>query len=416
MKDWTKILASANLVNCFIGYEFVVTLFSSIIRGFGETQLITVPYRGLSMLLAFIILWRSRNKHVQLPMGVWCILLYWGILVARFIYDVMLDNDLRFAPGEVQKTTLMIFGVNIPTLLAVLKSWGEIDFKRVYKWMLYLTLMASVAAVLFNKDKFAADASDLINGRLAIKAVNPITLGHLGSLLVILGLFVNKLTLPRCLRLGIKISAILLGLLLVSKAASRGPLLMLTLSLSLYFYYKTPQYKKFIIITSCLTLIFWPLAEGLFLDILQWWAPSLHNRVVETIEMGDSGRSELASEAWTLFKNSPAYGSQFCLYNAHKFYYSHNLILDSLVSGGLIGFIIFIIPLVLSIVSIPRLMAHGVNTFFVLVCFKQIGAAFLSGTFYMQGAIGVAICSLLLMASSLKRLKKSKCIPSPIKD
>lgn len=80
------------------------------------------------------------------------------------------------------------------------------------------------------------------------------------------------------------------------------------------------------------------LCKDLLLEWIGAVSPVMQERVLATIEAGDtSGRDVIYDAFLKLWGKNPVFGSQFTYYSGGSVYYFHNIILDSIICGGIIG-------------------------------------------------------------------------------
>ncbi len=361
------------------------------------TQFITVPYRAFSLILALLVIWEARRQNDKYPFSIWCIAFYWCILLFRLIDDSFFRLDLHLNDDNISRNLWLIIGSAIPVTLAFVRSFRQIDMRSLYNYCLLMVAGGAICAILFNSDMYESGyGAGTDTQRAGLIAMNPITLGHLGVALVFISLFIKRFYKMRYIRL-IQLALILIGLTLVVKAASRGPFVVLIATFAIYVFIINKKWGLFVVGLFVMLLLMWPFIDDFVINsIVRPLAPSLYTRIMLTLEYGDLGRAELINQAITLFKESPVFGSQFTLYKNGNIYYAHNILIDSLVCGGIIGFTLLIIPMVRGALNIPFLLNNRISAFIILIFISQILAKFASGSFFLAPQAGVAICGLIL--------------------
>ena len=361
------------------------------------SQFITIPYRAASLILAIIVIWNARSQSDKYPFSIWCIAFYWMILLVRLVDDTMFRMDLHLNPVNVSRNVTLILGSAIPITIAYIRSYRQISIEYLYKYCLIMLSVGAISSFLFNSDIYAMGYSvGTDTERAGLIAMNPITFGHLGTALVLVTVFMKRFYNFRYITI-VQIALLLIGLTLVAKAASRGPFGVLVLSLMIYLFITNRKWGTIALFVGCVFIVLWPFIQGfVFNTFIKPIAPSLYLRIMMTIEDGDAGRANLLSQAFTLFKESPVFGTQFTLYKNGEFYYAHNIIVDSLVCGGIIGFIIFMIPLIRGCSNVPMLLRNHSLALITVICISQILSKLASGCYFLGPQAGVAISCLVL--------------------
>lgn len=354
-----------------------------------ENRLVSVPFRALFLLLALAVIAFLGIRRRTLYTGVFWVLLaiFWLLYGLRLLLDtVYVPAALRLSSVEY---LLFSIGMTFIPMIAFMVGAGGATLERARK----ATLVGSVAACciilgLAASRQLSGDAGMLWVGRIGIRTLNPIALGHLGASLVLLASY--SLLRPKFAGRSVAglILAVGIGLVTVTAAASRGPVLALGVTMVALL---ASTYRHGARVRA-------PLLGGIILTggvlaavaLEQRFGISILYRLVSTIGAGPEWapdiRVQLVSRAWEQFLSSPILGSG--LEEQVSRYYPHNVIVESFMATGIAGGITFVLLILTSSYMAWRLLIRDSRHAWIALLYAQylIGAQF-SGALYTNGAM-----------------------------
>lgn len=397
------LLSTLNFVLMFVGYQLATSLFlplSSDIEGISRT--VTVPYRAFALFISLLVIFLNFRKKIgKTPLAVKILWLYWFALILRIFYDTNVRIDVQV--GETIQLWMYIFGIILPAMYSVMKSYRMIDFDKALKWIYWGTVLSLVLS-LFNNATLLMDADEITGRTDGNVALNTISFGHLATTGVILSLFMLFREGKGLVKKTIFMAIMLISFFIMLRAGSRSPVLALMVVLLFWMFARGKNMiLGFSIAIAVLALLI------VFIDpILNFMgniSPVIEARLRASIYMGDSsGRDPIFEEAFQLFLDKPLLGSQFAFFtNSGGIVNSHNIILDALMGLGLFGGILIIYILWKAVKISYILIKHNHSGFWIsLILIQQLVVSMLSGAIYSDQLINVLLVIILMYYSSNK--------------
>jgi uncharacterized membrane protein len=235
-----------------------------------------------------------------------------------------------------------MYGITLIPLISFISGYEKINWLSTLIILEFL-LLAVVGYGLFNLNP------DLTNniGRVGLNArQSTLAFGDKSAFLMILSIsiilsvknIINRDKYKKILYLlgGIGIVLSTMG---VAKAASRGPFIGAILGALFLFSKLKNRYKGICVLLASIIIV----SLGINLQSLSNFAPVLFNRMVGTIETGDSsGRDVIFVEAWNKMLDEPLFGGSSVILYYDSFSGYHNAFLNMGVSLGLFAFFAYI--------------------------------------------------------------------------
>lgn len=337
-KNLTIFLATLNLTMILFGYQLIASVFMPIISQTGDSQAITIPYRAFSLGLSLYLIFFGGDRP-KLNKTITLLIVFWIILILRLYYDLNFRPLFRIEESDVKKVTLYMFGIVLPSSIAFYRSYTKVNFRLAFKMSILFLSIIVFMNFMFNDSLFINNLNDRVSGGIAL---NTISFGHCGASLALLGFYMllyrkNKL---------FPILFILIGCFILLRSASRGPLFAFVGTVIFIFGSKT---KKVSLMIVCFVIL--SLLSIIFQDLILAWiskiSPEMTDRLNVLIVGHDStGRNSQYMQAIQIWSESPLIGKYFTLYTntgiRHSIYYSHNIIFDAAIQGGIVGVAIMI--------------------------------------------------------------------------
>ncbi len=389
-------LSTLNFVLCFVGYQLATSLFlpaSSDIEGISHT--VTVPYRAFALFISLLVILINLKKKVKKPPVALNILwLYWLLLIIRIFYDTKVRSDIHLI--NTSQLSFYIFGIILPAMFSVMLSYQKIDLNKALK-SLYLGTFLTLILSLFNNPELLLDASEITSRGEGNLALNTISFGHLGTMGVVLSLFIlSKYNMKMINKISI-IVVMLLSFFIMLRAGSRSPILALVVVLLFWLFARGKNFILGIYISIIAVIILLLFIEPI-LNFMGNISPLIEYRLrLSLFEGHTSGRDILYREAIQLFIDKPIFGSQFALFYPNgEFWYPHNIILEAFMALGILGGSAMIYFLWKSLKNSYLLIKFDTEHFWVsLILIQQIVLAML-GQFYYNQILNVLLVFILL--------------------
>ncbi|WP_120335743.1 O-antigen ligase family protein [Sphingobacterium siyangense] len=313
----------------------------AIIISLGLTSLsrfYSIPLRILTLIaMTYVIsknyrrLFSKRNKGVM-----FIVVIFWILYFLKIIYHVNMGYSL-FRPSGLEYMFYAIAFCVFPFF-----TYASIDFSK-YKMtilnsMIFSGFVFGLVCLYLYKDVLSMGVGRISNLKYidqnASDTLNPLALSYGGVLTLVLCLY--KLIYIPLKGWSEKIYIYItigLSLVLFFLGASRGSMIALVLSAGLFLYFgsfKVRTRALLAIIVSLPILIYGAVLSG----------SNIFSRLEETVESGNVGRGELWEDAWNEFALHPFLGNRI-----EVGFYPHNMFLETLMSTGIVGFVLLIIIL-----------------------------------------------------------------------
>lgn len=388
-------LATLNFVLALFGYQLIASVFMPFMKVGGDSQLFTLPYRAFVLGLSLYLIFRSGGRfHTNQPILVKCLALYWGILIIRLVYDFYVQSLMPMDAKRNFPIVLYVFGIIIPTAVAFLRTYDKVNYKKALMWSIAVLLIVAICNYLFNPTLFL-NTGGRVSGGIAL---NTISFGHCGVSLSLLSLYLGRYeSHNKGLHYRILVTAMFaVGLYIMIRAGSRGPLVVFLLLLLLFYSFGRSNYL-FVIFSLLGTALLVYLLRDLLLSFINDIQPVAYERILATINKGDlSGRQSLYQKALDIWYTNLAFGGQFSIYHyvggRYVAGYSHNIILDSLVAGGMVGgaLMLYFFYNSFRFLRICTIHCHG-YAWLALIFLQKFLSCLSSGCFYMDSLLTIGI-------------------------
>ncbi|MCE2612441.1 O-antigen ligase family protein [Flavobacteriaceae bacterium D16] len=347
----------------------------------------------------------------------------------------LIGSNFHFAPLKRFVTPLLLL-ILVGFFCSVINSEyvTEIKYSYNYRTLLLIVLMTFIAAHIYCKPKvlplvlksyvasmllvyilvFLGNGVTVENGRLLLFGENPNVMGAKAALafLITISWLTNKFSFIRFIVIG-AICIPFIGL--VATSGSRGAFVSMFLGLAVLLYFrKTSVLKKWALI------ILAALGSVMLITYLFETNPILAERMLETVETGDTGRNMLWEAAFNVIGDNIIIGAGFEGLIPRMYQYSgihlapHNIFLYLFITTGLPGLILFLIFLFrLSKLLLADIKYTGNAVYlvlFVIVIFnmsKQGGSIHKTLFFFFFGVL-IGSTAQLISRNQQKKIAKLK--------
>lgn len=285
------------------------------------------------------------SKAIRIEKGMLWLLVFFFVYTLRFLLDLFIF-DIYISPGLGGSARLsqMLYGSIVLPILGIC----FIRFKKLNLdgYIIYTSLAQSFAILYIFFALYGASLEAFVSRYYVASIFNefdlgnpigPIVISRAGGVLALCGLAATNV------KNWIKILSFILGVSLLLLGSSRGPLagfILCTLLLLLKNIRKGTFEVIFLKIVGITICIF------VFISLFNLFSGEInlgtYTRLTSMIDSGVSGEERIHtwSAAWSQFVSSPIYGDK--IVENYSYTYPHNLVLEVLMSVGLIGFIPFI--------------------------------------------------------------------------
>lgn len=344
-----------------------------------SSRSVTVPFRGLYLLLGLIIFLRA-GRYSRLYQGPGWYLFggFWLAYMARLLADIVyFPVDLRLPGAEY---FLYAIGVTLIPTLAFFVRISPAIARKSFLWTVGGMALASAGAAIYNLRAIGSSFVRVYGN----EALSPITLGHIGVSLVLLVGYALLTPEMRSRRWLVSAMALVpLGILCLALSASRGPLLALVLCIGLLTVMLLKRGRGIrLAVLGIIVSVAVPMAVRQSIEIGSGLIARLSS-TSERIEYNRERRLVLWRDALSQFAENPVTGSG--LEERNTRFYPHNVIIESFMATGLIGGALFTVFLGLGLVSSWKLLMRSpLYGWIGLLHFQHVTWAMLSGAIYAR--------------------------------
>lgn len=359
---------------------------------------VTYPYRALVFVLAFFLIVASPQKRKVYSHKKMALLyvIFMGIYFIRILIDVFVRH-IYVEPSWRSTVLQYMFVVVIPAIWAIMRCVHYIDYQKLNRWLFGGGLVLLVALIMNQNTLIQIEYDEMIRGESNV-AMGSLNLGY-SCVVVFLISFSMLFSKER--NKGLKKILIwlvmLVSFVIMLRAASRGPLVTLTIILILFLFSRIKN-KAVGAFVSILVIACILVNLTTILNFLGEISPLMEKRMLATINESDaSGRDVKFAQAVNLFYQNPFIGEQFVLPDG---FYSHNSILDVMIGLGFLGTLIWVYIIIVdfkksyySILSQSSLMTISILSLMYII------ESFFSGAMYISAKI--AICLIIVLSLKL---------------
>lgn len=328
-------LSNLNLIVFFVGFDLVTSLASLFIADIGEnSQLVTIPFRAFALLLSLIVLILNLRKRTNINSSIFCLFFYLTLLSIRLLYDFGIRSDIdTFRSNQAQ--VILLFCSMFVNIISVVKSYTNIDLAKVFKYV--FIFYAIILVINFITVQEFTVESDSIQHQVDMNLRNTIATGYIAVIFILLSLYYFYSKKTNTFYKFLLIPTIVIAVIILLRAGSRGPLLSVLGGFIVYFAFKGKNpWKTFIY--SLISLLIVILLYDAILSAIVKVSPVMAYRIEYTLEEGDKLRMEYFIAGIEGFLNNPFTGSYAFVYTSYEWYeYPHQLIIEAFMATGILG-------------------------------------------------------------------------------
>lgn len=391
-------LHDLNFILTFSGFAFFTSVTETIP---------SVVYRAFALLIALLCIIINIRQRLNLPKVTIVLLCLVLLLDIKSTLHLFLETPPALI-GSRNFSLLFIYGVTLIPTYAFLVGYREIHWKSTL-FLIELILFFTITKGYFSSLEITDEMRISLNSRQSTLAF-----GDNSSYLLILSLCLLKFSsevkhsfmkwLWRCFLIG----AIIMAVLGLARAGSRGPFVSALVGLIFFFFSLKIRGQ----LGSVLATLFLIITLGITPYTVEQFAPVLYSRVNKTVKEGDlSGRDVLFREAIQKIEEKPIIGSNPIILEPDSFTSCHNGYLVVGVGLGVLGLILYVCIVIWVLLTLFRRRSSLIKTELLFIA----SMAFVSSTRAMSGSdimttANYAMCmfAATVLASDSSHLTKTK--------
>jgi hypothetical protein len=392
-------LIASLLVLAIVGYPLVsmVPTFTGL-----DSRISSVIFRAIVLVLSVAVAaWTfvPFHKKVRVSLPMLLFLLCWGVLSLRYAHDVVL---LRIEPSpSLGAVDFLVFIVGV-SLIPTLPLFRRLTIRMLQKVQHVLFWLVGFVLAVYSIH-FANANSDAGFFRAQADALNAITYGSLGAILILLTFtysFSPRSRLPwlaRWIAFGV-------GAYALYSSASRGPIIALTIPLFLLIKNRVRAYGLSGPAASivAMAILLMPSTQNLSDENF------LVHRILNASEDDSTQqRIYLIKSSWNIFLDSPFVGGAIAEPVTKA--YPHNVILEGLMVGGIpMGMLVLAIEAYAIWLAWTYLRTRDERTFIGALLMFAVVMTMISGSLYT----GPEFWYIFAIASASRRSSRSSASTS----
>ena len=367
----------------FVGVVFAYPILASTmsIAGAGDSSTPSVILRITVALLALWSVYLSRHS-LRLPGAAFGIafVLFWTAYLIRILVDGYVYQVSMNIPASMLFAYSIIF-----SLIPALAGFSGLNLKSSATTFNALAITGIIAMLLLAVDSREVMVEMQQTGvtRFTLEKLNPSSVGAVGGTLVLLGiagLFADMgiALLRRIVFMGM----ILVGVIALVLAASRGPILATGMALILFFAFPLSAVR--IVVLSGVVALMGYVAVSTYQVGVDQFSIDVVERILVASEEGNA-RTDLWRNAWQQFMENPIFGDAIA--ERSTGFYPHNTTLEAFMATGVIGGLAHLYILVAAIIASMRLLSRRLGyEWLPLLCIQYMVGSQFTGAHWTNGA------------------------------
>lgn len=387
---------------CFVGYPFLASL-SSLFSYSNTSYSIYLRSFTIAACILYMLHYRPPSRGIDAA-SLAVLVVFWTIYLFRMAYDTTSPaSNLSFDWSYYW--IWAVGGCLIPAIALATRRLTIRQAPSIFPWVFVGTFAGAVFASLAGSGAVIDQAGfSLETGRLRLEALNPISLGHLGATLIVFSVWsVIYVIWNRPWMRIVPFSGLIIGGYILLASNSRGPLISTGACLIFILFMSNFRFKiRIAALCLVLAISFVPAARF----VQDNFGVTTFSRMVDMSIMEDASSSirlELYLNAIDGFMNNMWTGAG--IEEPITRSYPHNVVIESFMSLGLCGGLMFVS--LLTLVSLKAVftfrMAPQSGWLSLLFLQHLVGAMFsgaLYNVVYLWPAVGALISLELPMARS----------------
>jgi len=395
-----------------LGYPF----FASTALALGlDTSLLMIGLRGAFVLLCVVlILFHPKSRSHESTLTFWLMTAFFLVYCLRLAFDTAFDPAaLRQSPFYYWSFTI---GVSFLPAITLSMYVNYLNIKKQSPALIGGGIIILLIAVAVGGTIVRSTSGEIYDtGRLSLEALNPISLGHVGATVIVLGYWRQRMLGGSFAGLCLWLPTVMLGFYVVLAAGSRGPLVALIFAL---LFFEAVKGGRTLLVLSIAAV---PLIAVLTIDLSQiekFFGTNIFSRFESAVLIGDASsqaRIEQIESAWRLFLDHPFFGA--ALEDPSYGIYPHNVVVEAFMAVGVLGGFLLVILLCVCIFQAFQLArSNSVLSVFGALLIQYIFAAQLSGGLYGSSVMWALVgCMAGLQGRHLKSSVTAKVVGQKVR-
>lgn len=395
-----RFISTLNVILPLVGYQLITTLYSTQMSDSGDSRAITVPYRFFSLVICILTILLNSSQKTIVPKNVKALFFFIFLLAFRFFLDI-LGGEYSISSDLQSQTWSYILLMTLLPMYSVVKSFDKIDLNWLFGGILVLSAFVSLY-IYYTVDEFQVTTNDRLEVGIALNSISVGRIGLISSALACFLLLKGHLKVVYKLLL---VGVVMIGVTIMLRAGSRGPLLSL-IAILLVFIYSNTKNKLTNLFFVLVFIALFSFSFDYILSFIADFAPALARRLTR-----DEGqlydRMFYYEQAWNGFIQSPIWGKSLGIYRNNHLSYSHNILLDALLQWGIIGgaILIGIIVSTLKRISISIQERMEILWFSIILIILLMGLM-VSGSMYSNPEFSIALVTFMLLFEKESKILK----------
>lgn len=388
-------ISTFNVVLFFVGFDLATSLSSIFIGNSAEnSQLITIPIRGLMLLISLITILINLKSQSKFSFGIYSLFFYFFLIIIRLYYDLGIRTDIDTYRSD-QTQMLLVFTSMLITTFSIFKSFRSINFERAFR-LIYVGFAIILVVNFFNFQGFTAESVN-VNEQVTTGIRNSIATGYTAAIFLLLSLVfysdINRKWLTKALFVPVLIAAIFILL----RAGSRGPFFSVFIGTIVYFALRGKNIVIILMSGSILALLFIFFFENI-IELVGEISPVMAFRLEYTMVEGDKPRLEYFNAGLEGFLNNPLFGSYAFVYTDYEWYeYPHQMLIEAFMATGILGGLALAFVLLIVIKNIILTIRNKIAiSWLALIALIYFIRAMTAGTIYFGDYAVILILMLMI--------------------
>lgn len=340
------------------------------------------------------------SKRIVVRRSTILVVLFLYLYLIRLVVDAGSDYKLIRSPVY-EYFYYFIVGIFVPVVSIGISRKIDFDLAgRIVFWIL------SGCSMYYASQYYSLIGTDFGRINQSFYGINPLEIGYLGAFVVCLSFLklFSSGEIEGRFDLGLKIAALLAGVVCLAISGSRGPVLTTILVASLFFLIRSEaNIIRKVFSASALLVIF-----SFFFVFISSSGSSALLRLTNTgnrIQAGEEGRFVLYADSYNLILDNIFLGYGVELPGG---VYTHNIILDAFLALGILGGGFFLIILFIGIYRSMLLIRRGRYEWLGILYFVVFGWASFSSALYLLTPFWIVLISVLVASEYVLNDRKSR--------
>jgi len=363
-----------------------------------DSPIVSVVFRSFLVFIGLYLITKTviSGKAYKRD-GAYLLILFLLIYSFRLIYDLDILN-IHTTISKDKYYAFYFLVLFLPTFTVIISripvGFSE-NILRYLKFIIAIALVANLILGLMNYQTLISQGVDSI--RLSTGRFNPISMGHLGvSTILLIYIEIKILKTPYSL---ISLTLLLLGFVAMIMSGSKGPMVAMILTIIYVNHISLGglgEKLKRLVLVGLVLFSSWFLFTVFNFDMFDRFSSIFSDTELSTVY-----RLNSYIESFYIFVNNPFFGDSIVLPSGG---YPHNILLEILMSIGVVGILLFIV-LIAKVNKASKYLARVEPRYMIIIalCFQYLISFMFSGALWQASELFVLIALILSLKSNLKR-------------